>query len=92
MKYLLNVTVKYRVDSVEAAEALHEQMKKDKHYTLTDFGYKTKYVKQKGEIIDEYQVVTAKQEFNVEKEPDNCLAEIYYSDNNDKKENNGVSF
>ena len=84
MKYLLNVTVKYRVDSVEEAEALHEQMKRDRHYTLTDFGYKTKYVKQKGEIIDEYQVVTAKQEFNVEKEPENCFADISYSDSEDK--------
>lgn len=84
MKYLLNVTVKYRVNSVEDAEALHEQMKKDPHYTLTDFGYKTKYVKSKGEIIDEYQVVTAKQEFNMEKEPENMFADIcYYSDSNE---------
>ena len=79
MKYLLNVTVKYRVDSVEEAEALHEQMKRSNSYTLTDFGYKTKYVKSKGEIVDEYQVVTAKQEFNAEKEPENMYVDIYSS-------------
>ena len=69
MRYLLNTTEKYRVGTVEEAEALHEEFLKDNTYTLTSFGYTTKYIKQKGQIIEEYQVVTVKKAFNEEKEP-----------------------
>lgn len=69
MKYLINSTDVYRVATVEDAERLHEELKNDNNFTLASFGYKTKYIKQKGEIIDEYQLVTAKKIFNEEKEP-----------------------
>ena len=69
MRYLLNVTEKYRVETVAEVEALHDEFMKDGRYTLNSFGYVTKYIKEKGEIIGEYQVVTAKKTFNEEKEP-----------------------
>ena len=69
MGFLINTTDVYRVDTVEEVEALHEELTKDSRFTLTSFSYKTKYIKQKGEIIDEYQLVTAKKIFNDEKEP-----------------------
>lgn len=69
MRYLLTTTEKYRVGTVEEVEALHEEFLRDNKYTLTSFGYTTKYIKSKGQIVEEYQVITAKKTFNEEKEP-----------------------
>lgn len=69
MKYLIRTTDVYRVKTVEEVEALHEELKKNTNFTLTSFSYTTKYQKSKGEIIDEWQLVTAKKQFNEEKEP-----------------------
>ena len=80
MKYLINSTDVYRVETVEDVERLHEELKNDNHFTLVSFSYKTKTVKAKGEIIDEYQLVTAKKSFNLEKEPDSNI-EINYEVN-----------
>lgn len=77
MKYLINSTDTYRVATVADVENLHEELKNDTHFTLISFSYKTKYIKVKGEIVDEYQLVTAKKSFNEEKEPDSII-EISY--------------
>lgn len=79
MKYLLETNVKYKINTVNEVEKLHTEMKNSPDYTLTEFSYKTKYVKEKGEVIDEYQVVTAKLVFNDEKDPENSLIDIYFS-------------
>ena len=68
-KYLLTSTDTYRVETVEDVEALHEELKNNPRFQLVSFSYKTKYIKEKGEIIGEYQVVSAKKVFNDEKEP-----------------------
>lgn len=70
MKYLISTTDVYRVPTVAEVEQLHEELINDTHFTLNAFSYKTKQIKQKGEIVDEYQLVTAKKLFNNEKEPD----------------------
>jgi hypothetical protein len=69
MKYLINSVDTYRVATVADVEALHEELLNDSHFTLAAFSYKTKYIKQKGDIVDEYQLVTAKKLFNEEKDP-----------------------
>lgn len=69
MKYLISTTDIYRVPTVAEVEQLHEELINDTHFTLNAFSYKTKQIKQKGEIVDEYQLVTAKKLFNDEKEP-----------------------
>lgn len=68
-KYVISDTTVYRVGTVDEVETLHEQLLNDSTFTLASFGYKTKYIKAKGEILDEYQLVTAKKVFNDEKEP-----------------------
>lgn len=73
MKYLLTTTEKYRVATVAEVEALHEEFLNDPNYTLASFGYTTKYIKAKGQIVEEYQVVTAKKTFNDEKEPESNI-------------------
>ena len=80
MGFLINTTDVYRVDTVEEVEALHEELTKDSRFTLTSFSYKTKYQKVKGEIIDEWQLVTAKKEFTSEKDPDRHVAVKYEVD------------
>lgn len=69
MKYVINTIETYRVGSVEEVERLHEEMKNDSRFTLSNFSYKYKCQKQKGEIIDEWHLVTVKKEFNTEKNP-----------------------
>ena len=73
MKYLISSDNTYRVTTVEDVERLHEELKNDTHFTLASFSYKTKQIKQKGEVIDEYQLVAAKKIFNNEKEPDSFI-------------------
>ena len=70
MKFLISSTDIYRLDTVEEVETFHEELTNNPHFTLSQFGYKTKQVKAKGEIIDEYQLVTVKKTFNSEKEPE----------------------
>lgn len=69
-KYMITDTTVYRVDTVEEVELLHEELANDPKFTLASFSYKTKYSKSKGEIIDEWQQVTAKRVFTEEKNPD----------------------
>lgn len=69
MKILLNDVHTYRVDTVEEVEQLHQELKENPAFTLASFSYKTKYIKEKGAIVDEYQLVAAKIIFTDEKEP-----------------------
>ena len=77
MKYLISTTDTYRVSTVAEVEQLHEELKNDPSFTLASFSYKTKYIKEKKEIVDEYQLVTAKKIFTDEKEP-SCQVTIIY--------------
>jgi hypothetical protein len=69
MTYLISTTDTYRVGTVSEVEQLHEELKNDSSFILASFSYKTKYIKEKGQIVDEYQLVTAKKFFTDEKEP-----------------------
>ena len=77
-KYVVSDMTVYRVGTVAEVEQLHDELLADPSFTLGAFSYKTKYVKAKGEIIDEYQLVSAKKIFNEEKEPTNPV-EITYT-------------
>lgn len=80
MKYLLKAVDTYRVATVDDVEKLHEELLNDPVFDLVAFSYKTKYIKAKGEIVDEYQVVTATKVFADEKEPDR-LVSVNYGEN-----------
>jgi hypothetical protein len=77
MRYLLKAVDTYRVATVADVEALHQELLDDSTFDLTAFSYKTKYIKAKGEIVEEYQVVTATKVFTEEKEPDRTVSVIY---------------
>lgn len=65
-RYLLNVTEKYRVDTVEEALQMRDEANDDFNFELQSFQYVTKFNKKTEE---EYQIVTLKKVINVEKEP-----------------------
>ena len=79
MKYLLAVTEKYRVSSEDEAVKFIDEAKNDKGYVLNKYTTQKKEVKQKGEVIDEYVVVSLTKIFNSEKEPTDEI-EISYEE------------
>lgn len=76
-KYLISAVDTYRVATVADVERLHDELLNDHHFQLTEFSYKTKEIKVKGEVVEEYQVVKAKKIFNDEKDPDSS-SDVFY--------------
>lgn len=70
MYYTLKTTNVYRVPTVEDALRLREHLERTCLGELTGFKYATKYIKAKGEVVEEYQVVTATITVDNEKEPE----------------------
>ena len=77
MKYLLKAVDTYRVPTIADVEALHEQLLDDPTFDLTAFSYKTKQIKAKGDVIEEYQVVTATKIFTNEKDHEDVYIVTY---------------
>lgn len=75
--YLLKAVDTYRVSTVADVEALHEELLQDPTFDLTAFSYKTKYIKEKGQVVEEYQVVAATKIFTDEKEPERTVSVSY---------------
>ena len=73
MIYTLKTTNVYRVPTVEDALALRKYLERNCDGELTGFKYVTKYIKAKGEIVEEYQVVTATISIDNEKDPEGVL-------------------
>ena len=76
-KYLINNVLTFRVPTVEDALKLREELQNTDHAELVNFSYTTKYIKAKGEIVEEYQLVKAKLEFNAEKDPEQHILVSY---------------
>ena len=76
-KYLLKAQNVYRVDTVDEALKLREELEQCKCGELISFTYTTKYIKAKGDIIGEYQIVKAIIQFNEEKEPESMVDAKY---------------
>ena len=77
MKYLINTTEVYRVDTMGDVEALRTAAEADPNYEVGSLTYKTKVKKLKGEIIDEWYQVSIKKIFNDEKEPEHKFTISY---------------
>ena len=75
-KYLIKTTMTYRVATVDEVEQLHEDLINNENFSLVGCGYKTKVIKQKGEIVEEYQLVTATVTINDEKEPEDSAMDV----------------
>ena len=79
MRYLVKSVNTWVIPTVEEVEKFHEQLLEDNSYQLTTFGYKTTQIKAKGEVVEEYQVVTETRVFNEEKNPD-TFVEVKYEE------------
>ena len=73
MFYTLKTTNVYRVPTVEDALHLRKYLENTMTGELVSFSYKTKYIKAKGDIVDEYQVVTATFAIDDEKDPEGVM-------------------
>lgn len=79
VKYLISAVNTVRVHTVADVEELHEELKNDSRFDLVEFSYKTKDIKVKREVVDQYQLVKYKLVFTDEKEPE-CQMEVDYSE------------
>ena len=68
-KYLIKTTEEHRADTEKEAANLIEAAKADTRYLLSKYSSVKKERKQKGEIIDEYYIVTLVKIFDYPKEP-----------------------
>lgn len=73
MYYTLKTTNVYRVPTVDDALKLRKHLENTSAGELVSFKYATKYIKAKGTIIEEYQIVTATFNIDNEKEPEGVL-------------------
>ena len=73
MKYLINTTETYRVDTENEVNTLIEETKKSNLFTLNKYNCQQKELKQKGEIVDSWFKVTLSKTFTSEKEPDSNI-------------------
>ena len=69
MRYLCEVTEKYRIDTENEAKTFIEEQKKDNKYNLKKYASELKERKVKGEIVDSWYQVTLVKVFNDAKEP-----------------------
>ena len=79
VKYLISAVNTVRVHTVADVETLHEELKNDARFDLVEFSYKTKDIKVKREVVDQYQLVKYKLVFTDEKEPE-CQMEVDYNE------------
>lgn len=68
-KWLLKTTEVYRTDTDEEAKELIEKAKNNSMFELTKYGSEYKEVKQKGEVVGEFYLVSLSKTFNDQKEP-----------------------
>ena len=77
MKYLINTTETYRVDSETEAEELIAQAKGAKEYELAKYTREYKEKKSKGEVVDSWMKVVLTKKFTDEKEPERTVEVAY---------------
>jgi hypothetical protein len=68
-KYLLKTTEEHRADNEREAAELIETAKADNRYILSKYSSVKKERKAKGEIVDEYYIVTLVNTFDDPKDP-----------------------
>ena len=70
MKYLIQVTETYRVDSEEEAKEMIEEAKTDNKFQVLKYTSQYKERKAKGEVIDAWYKLTFTKGFTEEREPE----------------------
>lgn len=73
MKFLIQSSECYRVDSQNEVDALIEECKHDSSYALAKYSCVQRERKEKGEVTDSWYRVTVIKNFNEEKDPDTVI-------------------
>lgn len=73
MYYTIKNTITYRTATVNDALKLRKHLEQTMPGELVSFKYATKYIKEKGTVVEEYQLVTATFNVDNEKEPEGVL-------------------
>lgn len=81
MNYITSIVQTIRVPRVEEVEKLHSALKKDNRFELKKFEYQHKQIKEKKEVVEEYELVKATLVFNDEKYPESYIEIDYNVDN-----------
>lgn len=76
-KYLCTVVETYRVDSEAESDQLIEEARDSDIFTLTKTSSQKKEVKAKGEVIDEYYLVSLTKVIQNPKEPEISVNLVY---------------
>jgi hypothetical protein len=82
MKYLIQTTEVYRVDSEAEVDKIIEDAKNDRHYIVKKYTSQYRERKQKGEVIDAFWRLSITKEFADEKDPQ-FQTEIEYTNSMD---------
>jgi hypothetical protein len=77
MKYLTKTAETYRVDSEAEVLDMIKAAKESSQWTLEGHSSKKKQIKQKGEVVEEYFMLTLTKSFNDEKEPMDDITVTY---------------
>lgn len=77
MKYLIETTDTYRVETEAEVNAMINEAKTNSNFTLTRYKCEAKDVKVKGEVVDTYYKVSFTKRFNDIKEPETDIEVIY---------------
>lgn len=80
MKYLIDVTESYRVDSEAEVNQLIEEAKESKKYELKKYSRAYKEKKQRGEILESWYKVTLLKQFTEERFPTGQVTIEYSED------------
>lgn len=83
-KYLAKTVETYRVSTEEEVKSVLEDFKMDSMYEVKKATYEKKEVKEKGEVVDEFWVLTVTKLFNDLKYPDRAIAIKYEGDYKDE--------
>lgn len=79
--FLIKSTNEVRVETMSDVEGFHKELQKKANtegYTLTNFSWAEKVVKEKGEVVDSYYQVKYTYAFNDLKDPDKPFCDVEF--------------
>jgi len=80
-KYLTSTMEIYRIDTEEEVNKTLEDFKQEGIYEVKKTSYEKKEIKEKGEVVDEFYLLTVKKVFNDPKYPNTSINIIYEGEN-----------
>lgn len=80
-RYLTQTVETYRINTEEEVKETLEEFKAETGYEVKKASYEKKQTKEKGEVVDEYWILSVTKIFNDPKEPYSKVNIVYDIDN-----------